>query len=661
MIVGVFLRHYKIFKNINYIPLSDGESFSAIIGDNGVGKSTVLEALDHIMNEKDDVEWFRNNQAKSEGSSDDLYITPVFLLEKKSIPNRTVKAKNLKGAKYADIISALSEMFWNTNYSPSEAHAKFYEHRDRLKELGYHEDKLLMIGGRRQTNLNAFHFGPYNTISQDGPLPILKKLFCKKDLKIDYFEVILNDLYEDIRDKYKYIYLPVELDVHEYSKLESESMQHLMDRKITNDIQKLFDDEIVGRINDRLKNYIDDIQGSMDGYVYKNMGFKEKLSSQDLTDKAIEKFFSIKVLNKEDANGNTLPINHLSSGEKKKALIDLVHSFLKEGNDKDREVIIAIDEPESSINVSSSYDQFEKVKSISQNNQVLITTHWYGFLPVMMDGILLFISLNNDNSVSSFPMRLGHIPTELRNIRKKIKGPLPSSIEIKSTTDLVQSIISSLQADKPYNWLICEGASEKIYFEYFLADEIKNKNLRILPVGGNKYVKKFYDYLLTPITDNEADFKGKIICLIDTDEQILEVGLNKSAKVLKRIKFLRLLRRNQSIALVDADDNTGYPPTEIEDALHRVPFRTVLKDLGEHLGDGHFLKELDGFEESNEADISALAYNLTEPQRNTVKGFFNGNEGKNKLTFAKKYVEKNKDYTVDRTPEWIEELKKEFK
>ena len=48
MIVGIFLRHIKTYKGINFIPLSDGEKFCGLVGNNGIGKSTVLEVDQEI-------------------------------------------------------------------------------------------------------------------------------------------------------------------------------------------------------------------------------------------------------------------------------------------------------------------------------------------------------------------------------------------------------------------------------------------------------------------------------------------------------------------------------------------------------------------------------------------------------------------------------------
>ncbi|PSD43655.1 hypothetical protein C7E23_15370 [Elizabethkingia anophelis] len=59
------------------------------------------------------------------------------------------------------------------------------------------------------------------------------------------------------------------------------------------------------------------------------------------------------------------------------------------------------------------------------------------------------------------------IEKQLHKQKKAIKGILPIDYNIKSYNDLVQSIVISLLQDSPYNWIICEGLSEKIYFEEF--------------------------------------------------------------------------------------------------------------------------------------------------------------------------------------------------
>ena len=52
MIIGTILRNFKTYNGINYIPVSHGPNFCGLVGNNGIGKSSVLEALDSFFNAK---------------------------------------------------------------------------------------------------------------------------------------------------------------------------------------------------------------------------------------------------------------------------------------------------------------------------------------------------------------------------------------------------------------------------------------------------------------------------------------------------------------------------------------------------------------------------------------------------------------------------------
>ncbi|PAE57680.1 hypothetical protein CHH90_22785, partial [Bacillus licheniformis] len=65
---------------------------------------------------------------------------------------------------------------------------------------------------------------------------------------------------------------------------------------------------------------------------------------------------------------------------------------------------------------------------------------------------------------------------------------------------------------------ICEGGDDKIYLDTILPE---NKEYRILPVGGCGNVVKLFNLLLNPLLIDKKErkeFKGKILCIIDTDE-----------------------------------------------------------------------------------------------------------------------------------------------
>lgn len=52
MIIAAILRNYKCYKGINIIPfcVDDVQEMNIIIGNNGVGKSAILEGLDTYFN-----------------------------------------------------------------------------------------------------------------------------------------------------------------------------------------------------------------------------------------------------------------------------------------------------------------------------------------------------------------------------------------------------------------------------------------------------------------------------------------------------------------------------------------------------------------------------------------------------------------------------------
>ena len=98
------------------------------------------------------------------------------------------------------------------------------------------------------------------------------------------------------------------------------------------------------------------------------------------------------------------------------------------------------------------------------------------------------------------------------------------------------------------------------------------------------------------------------------------------------------------------------PPTA--DCLHPIIFFQCLLEFSE---ENPKLKSiLLNTEFNNEAKNSYEFMDLRESERKTIKGFFDDNEGYNKIRFAKKYVELLKvDFFKDIKPlKWIEEIKK---
>ena len=628
MITSLFLRHFKIYKGIRFVPISEGAGFSSLIGENGVGKSSILEALEYALNKRSNSDWPINNEAKYEGGlggANIPFIAPIFLIKKEKLRNTK---KN--DSEQFEKVNKLSKFLWSTKIkTKSKSLDDFYKHRNELKKLYKEEEYFLVLIGKK-FNESGIYFGSYHN-SLD---------FINENSSIQHTEEELQDyfkgFYDYITSHYSYLYIPVETDVHTYTKLETQEMQKLMDKNIQAEIEKAIKPSTLRQINKDLDSFVLDVENVLEIYQYKGH-FKNSLTMPDLVSKIIEAYFSIKVLNRKSSSGSKrIPVSELSSGEKRKALIDVAYSFLVNNTDRDSNIILAIDEPEASLHITACYNQFEKLIGLSKHNhQIVVSTHWYGYLPIVINGSATSIMRNEKNETSFNFLNLYNYRETITQNRKKTKGPLPVDYNIKSYNDLVQSILFSIIQDNPYNWIVCEGLSEKIYFEEIFKEEIKTKNLRLLPLGSYREVRKLYLNLLSPIKDPDYDIKGKIICIIDTDSERVDVNYEKN----KTLLFYRLLsnKKVKTTELLDVNSNSMNPPTAIEDCLNPILYYQTLLEFCHEYPALNQLLESNNFNESSLT--SYFAFDLRESEKSIIDDFFSDNEGYNKIRFAKKYVE----------------------
>jgi ABC-type molybdenum transport system ATPase subunit/photorepair protein PhrA len=631
MLVGLFLRHYKVYKNINFIPVGSGAGFVSYIGPNGSGKSSVLDALDKFFNGG---EWSINMLAKSEGgiTGDDKvpFIAPVFLIEKTRL------------RLWVDFIEPLSNYFWTTSYKTVEAMSGFYRLREDLLGKGYSADTHYLISIGKKNTRNAVFNGAFRADAE------LQKILSEQSIT----EEVLTDLMNYLIGLYAYFYIPVEADASVYSALESTHVLKLLDEDIRSTIETAIGAKTVGLINASLSEFVKEISSDLADYEYKGP-YKNNLTMNDLVEKVFEAYFSIKILHgKRDAG--SLPVRDMSAGEKRRALIDLAYSLLARRKERNHSVILAIDEPDASLHTSACYDQFSKLSEIPQltnpETQILITTHWYGFLPIVQYGTAhVLTNLASKVEFNSF---------DLYNYREQIKHQIQKQgsgvaidVELKSHNDMIQSIISSVMRDNPYNWILCEGISDKIYLEYYLRPFISSHNLRIVPLGGFNTVKRVYDYLLSPLSDKEYTPKGKILCLVDTDKELPNVEVAKSSK---NIQFKRIIYDEVAMVakLVDVDSIIRSPATEIEHALEPLQFLAVAASYPETFG-GNTLKEIvikDEYREAAKCAAGFLDLKRSDDSR-LMEDFFDKHD--NKVRFAYEYAGLSQ---LSENPLWIDQI-----
>lgn len=562
MILAAILRNFKCYKGINIIPLcGEGMDYmSIIIGNNGVGKSAVLEGLNTLFN---DAHWIVNNEIR--GKKEDVNVGAVMLVEKS-------RAATVLESREVQIMEEVSNFFWDVEETnPTlRQYGKFFELRRQF--LTRRNDNYLFVAGREMERRE----NPFLTFTNllRGALTMDPKPTNQT----------LSKLIEKVLSLYTYIYIPVEASISEFVKLQNQSLQTLMDSSVRESISTELNNKRITRtkdngkkiklsllemINEFLEKYIQDvefdIQGVYRGYSYKPAPHQtSKLTSSHVVDTIVSAYYSKRSFKKDGKE-----IQFLSSGKKRLILIDIISAFVKKRN-ASHELIIAVDEPENSLHVSKCYDQFKKIEDIAlkHNHQLFVTTHWYGSLPCLNKGNLIHIDNHGKPSVYG-------IANYYEN-----RGELPEDVYLKGFFDLSSSLMYAFR-ESGKHWLLVEGFEDKKYFSYHLG----RNDVRIIPLGGCGNVRKLYEYLYVPCRSNEfSRFTRRMVCVIDTDAQCPTINMNSG----NNNDVLKIRRLHQladgTIDLVDVN-SPERRETEVEEILNAKQFYDALAEAINNYGE----------------------------------------------------------------------------
>ena len=580
MILGVFLKGYKTYQNLTFISFvqDPAQKLSIFIGKNGAGKSSILEALDTLFNNR---EWNTNvNSKKGEG-----FICPVFLVPKKE-----------RAASKA--IPYISDYFWsynipqNTGVAAYEAWVKFIEFREEIKKYINPSDFYLVVTGVDEEGRQSY-------------TSTHKKL--RDSLKRNSISFQEHDrAQQNILDQYRYIYLPIHNSPTALLDLKARELQALVDKNFIKEIERILSTETdrsnpIRKINDHLEKFLDDINKQLKDlngdYQYKAPQ-AQRITPQDISEIIIKKYFNKRPLQKENKR-----IEDLSSGEQRMAIIDVAYAFLSKSPETTKELIIAVDEPEASLSPINCLTQFKKIFEISSvfRKQSIISTHWYGLLMAPEEATLNHIEkIENRSEFSSFNL------AKIQEERKRF----PDSFEMKSYFDLVSSILSVIKGGNN-NWIICEGQDDKNYLKKLISPEIKN--LTILPIGGRGGVIKIFSYLKIAAEDKSERglFKGRILCLIDSDPEIarIEPANHESKKYLKILRF-QLDKGVDKAMLVEPSCVGHYTETELEDTLNPMDFYNAAIALMRRKGSQSLKAALAGFAFDSNSKCAGVNYGL---------------------------------------------------
>ncbi len=637
MIIGTIVRNFKTYTGINYIPITYGQSFCGLVGNNGIGKSSVLEALDSFFNSKP---WNYNIITKRSGfATTRPHIVPVFLIK---IDSQTLENYEL-AKKFSDYVWELEEV--DILSQNREQFKNFSEQLSIIKREHNKDTTLILPLGYTHDNIPSLSF--FNT-KKFGELFVddfdkVQQQVQDDDLK--QFEPLLTEL----RKIFEYIYIPKDIDPENFAQLETKEIQSLMGETLTEIVEKCVPQGKIQEINTSLNQFIDSLSLVLEEYAFRTGGERQvNLRKHDVYKLIVEAYFKIRKLHKKEGD-HWLEMSSLSSGEKQKAIIELAYHFLKSYRSETQRIILAIDEPESSLHMSACFDQFNKLFEVSLLcKQLLFTTHWYGFIPTVEDGCVSVISKNEKSHLFDLISVSSYRETVKQSIRSS-KGKLPYDIRLKSINDFTQSIVTSILTNEPFNWLICEGSSEKIYFEKYFADIKKDKKLRIIPVGGAGEIKRIYNNLQVAYEDFKKDILGRVILISDTDAELVQYPTRDDLKNLLCYRIVNV-EKDRKTVLVKIDSNPVSPKTEIEDALNgKLFFETLIEFSDSYPELESVIKDI--YNPSEESTYFSL--DLSPSKQKILDDFFN--IGNNKFDFANKYINNLSDKYI--VPDWIENIK----
>lgn len=517
MIFGVFLKNFKCYQGTQYIP-SFGENsnqFVTYLGDNGVGKSAVLEGLNAFFSKKP--HWIRNTESKKGAS--ESFIAPIFLVDKKIFPDD-----------FLDVLEKISG--------------------DLTKNKGLSNDnneKFFVCIAKKENNEFSFYNGT-------------------QEISINEESNIASEVYKIISSKYQYVYINAEVNIDDQAKISSDIYEIIMESSIIDHISRHFKknndkNKFIEDINTTLKELIDDnftkyLREIDSDYSYGSSGIQGSISK--LTPGLLAEVSTKTFLSSRKLKYKRKKLDDLSSGQRRIALLDFLITVLKNRSfSSKKELIIAIDEPEISLDTGKRMNQFEKISEIAKTGvYTMITSHWYGWIASINFGKSILIEESD---------------TTVRDVKEYLNKDFPfrdiPKYEMRMVFDFLMALGSSAESFPNKKFIICEGPSD----QKFIEASLQNFDLYKVIFVSKKEVKKMANIFKDYYWKDSGPMIRNVLFIIDTDPE------NKDSY---DSPYLRRWSKGNDfmVSLVSGSENAHNKCT-IENVLEPDIYLDVLKEI----------------------------------------------------------------------------------
>lgn len=555
----------------------DVNNLSVIIGENDVGKSTIIDALDIFFNDLkpdfNDLNVYRNT------NSNIIEISCSFEIEKNKEITIDSSAKTTLEEEYLlnkNNLLEISKIYDLSSTKVKESiriiakHPKNFE--KPLITLKITELKKLV----KELNLNI------EDIDKRVKKDIRKIIFENTQLDFDNEYIIetstketdIQNIYEKIKNELP-VYLPFRADRTNTDK----------DKEV-NDTTKAITKTAVLALENKFNEIKEDIKSRIQKLANKTLeklkNFNENIAKDLLTNietKTLDSLFSF-TFNCEDG----ISFNKRGSGVKRLMLLSF---FLaeKEQENSNKNIIYAIEEPETSQHPNFQIMLMNSLKelALSDNHQVILTTHTPEIVKMIDKENLIFVQKNSDKhsihiesgddiEISKVADTLGILPfvsykgvifVEGTTDRRFLKN-LCRFEELKNIEDLTKFTIVPLNGCGNIDIWIKEDYLKNSNIKcFYIKDKDKKETKYNLEKEDNIIITKkreienyipcsiIENYFGIQFSEDEKQNYGEI----DISKIILSKGIiDKKESVIKNILESKSIWENISLDMIDKEE-----------------------------------------------------------------------------------------------------------
>ena len=178
-----------------------------------------------------------------------------------------------------------------------------------------------------------------------------------------------NSLLTEVKCLYHYIYIPKDINPEDFVKLETTEIQELMGESLVKIVSEIFPVNDLRKLNSSLNDFLDQVSEELEEYAFRTSERRQtNIKKSDINNLIIKAFFETRKLFKKEGDDQWLQMKYLSSGEKQKAIIEVANNLITKLRSNSKNIILGIDEPESSLHISACYAHFRTLYEMTDND-----------------------------------------------------------------------------------------------------------------------------------------------------------------------------------------------------------------------------------------------------------------------------------------------------